>query len=112
MRPPFQNPEGPSGTRDTKLLNPVYVGDCNHHISVFTSDSQFLTSFGRKGEVLGEFKYPHGLEVDVSGVVYVCDRDNSRIQSLCIYIVIMSLMSVHTCIILVSMYLHCYSELF
>ncbi len=29
---------------------------------------------------------------------------------ICIYIVIVSLMSVHTCIILVSMYLHCYSE--
>ncbi len=43
----------------------------------------------------------------------MCDFRNNRIQlfvSLCIYIVIVSLMSVHTCIILVSMYLRCYSE--
>ncbi len=67
-----------------------------------------------EGEGPGEFKDPRGLAVDVSGVVYVCDHDNNRIQLfsslLCIYIVIVSLMSVHTCIILVLMYLHCYGE--
>ncbi len=58
----------------------VYAGDWNHRISVFTSEDQFLTSFGQKGEGPGEFKYSRGLAVDVSGVVYVCDRDNNRIQ--------------------------------
>ncbi len=58
----------------------VFVGDCNHHISVFTSEGQFITSFGREGEGPGEFKYPRGLAVDISGVVYVCDGDNNRIQ--------------------------------
>ncbi len=58
----------------------VYVGDYNHHISVFTSEGQFLTLFGNMGEGPGEFRYPRGLAVDVSGVVYVCDGDNNRIQ--------------------------------
>ncbi len=58
----------------------VYVGDCNHHISVFTSEGQFLTSFGRRGAEPGEFEYPRGLAVDIGGVVYACDRDNNRIQ--------------------------------
>ncbi len=54
----------------------VYVGNYNHHISVFTSDGQFLTSFGKGPR---ELKYPTGLAVDVSGVVYLCDRGNDRI---------------------------------
>ncbi len=58
----------------------VYVGDWNHRISVFTSEGQFLFSFGQEvGVGPGEFKYPRGLAVDVSGVVYVCDHDNNRI---------------------------------
>ncbi len=44
--------------------------------SVFTSDGQFLTSFGKNEE----FNSPYGLAVDASGVVYVCDHDNNRIQ--------------------------------
>ncbi len=47
---------------------------------MFTSEGQFLISLGRKGEGPGEFDYPCGLAVDVSGVVYVCDRVNNRIQ--------------------------------
>ncbi len=35
---------------------------------------------GQEGVGPGEFEYPRGLAVDVSGVVYVCDRDNYRVQ--------------------------------
>jgi tripartite motif-containing protein 2/3/tripartite motif-containing protein 71 len=53
----------------------VYVSECdNHRVSVLTSGGQFVMSFGRKGKRAGEFSYPHGLAVDNSGVVYVCDR--------------------------------------
>ena len=56
----------------------VYVGDCNHCISVFTSECRFLTSFGRDQESL---IIPRELAVDVNGVgvVYVCEHDNNRI---------------------------------
>ena len=54
----------------------VYVGEGGGQR--FTSEGQFVTSFGRKGEGPGEFKCPRGLAVDNSGVVYVCD--NNRVQ--------------------------------
>ena len=59
----------------------VYITEWdNHCVSVFTSQDQFLTSFGRIGGDLGEFNRPIGLTVDHSGVVYVCDSDNDRVQ--------------------------------
>ena len=58
-----------------------YVSDAgNHRVSVFTSEGQFVTSFGRKGVGPGEFKFPRGLAVDNNGVVDVCDSDNNRVQ--------------------------------
>ena len=39
---------------------------------MFTTDGQFLTSFGKEGRGPGEFKLPRGLAVDDSGVVCVC----------------------------------------
>ena len=60
--------------------NLVYVSDCyNHRVSVFTSEGQFVVSFGRKGQGPGEFNCPHGLAVNDSGVVYVCDKVNNRV---------------------------------
>ena len=41
---------------------------------------QFVKSFGTKGRRPGEFRYPNGLAVDNSGVVYVCDSHNGKIQ--------------------------------
>ena len=64
----------------------VYVSEINHryhHVSVFTSEGQFVTSFGSgwgDGEGQGEFNCPYGLAVDDSGVVYVCDMLNNRVQ--------------------------------
>ena len=54
----------------------------NDHVSVFTSDGQAVVSFGRRGEGPGVFQRTrvHGLAVDNTGVVYVCDRDNNHIQ--------------------------------
>ena len=35
----------------------------------------------KRGENPGEFKYPRGLAVDSSGVVYVCDENSNRVQA-------------------------------
>ena len=37
-----------------------------------------MTSFGREGA--GEVNWPTGMAVDSSGVVYVCDHKNKRVQ--------------------------------
>ena len=59
----------------------VYVSEQgNNRVSVFTSEGQFVTSFGQRGHGPGEFMYPRGLTVDSNGVVYVCDLCNNRLQ--------------------------------
>ena len=59
----------------------MYVSEKeNHCISIFTSEGRFVTSFGSKGEGPGQFKAPRSIAVDNSGVVYVCDLGNHRIQ--------------------------------
>ena len=49
-------------------------------MSVFASEGQFLTSFGKMGAKPGEFRNPVGLAVDSSGVLCVCDFSNYRVQ--------------------------------
>ena len=70
---------GPVGivTRDYM----VYVSELgNHRISVFTSSGHHVTSFGRKGNGPGRFKFPSELAVDNNGVVYVCYYNNNIVQ--------------------------------
>ena len=52
----------------------------SHRISVFTSDGDYLTSFGSEGNGPQQLKYPRGLAVDESGMVYVSDSGNDRVQ--------------------------------
>ena len=59
----------------------VYVSELYHRrVSVFTSEGQFVSSFGSLGSQQGEFAYPSGVAVDNSGMVYVCDLNNSCIK--------------------------------
>ncbi len=58
-----------------------YVGENgNNRVSVFTSEGQFVTSFGRRGKGPGQFLELRGIAVDNNGVVYVCDSNNHRVQ--------------------------------
>ncbi len=47
---------------------------------MFTTEGEYVTSFGQLGREEGDFIYPLGVCVDVDGFVYVCDHDNSRVQ--------------------------------
>ncbi len=58
----------------------IYVCHSNDCVSVFDSEAKCLASFGKFGDELGEFKYPHGIALSDVGVVYVSDRDNNRVQ--------------------------------
>ena len=59
----------------------VYVVNWGgHNISVFTTQAQYVTSFGQRGKREGEFYGPWGVCVDRDGFVYVCDYSNYRVQ--------------------------------
>jgi DNA-binding beta-propeller fold protein YncE len=60
----------------------IYVSDGygNARIHKFTPDGRLLFSWGQPGSGPGEFHVPHGIAVDCQGIVYVADRENSRIQ--------------------------------
>ena len=63
------------------IENIVYVSEFgNNHISVFTCEGKFLTSFGTQGSGPGQIRSPCGIAVDKNGLVYVCDFDNNRLQ--------------------------------
>jgi tripartite motif-containing protein 71 len=52
----------------------------NHRIQRFSSDGDFISSFGTEGESDGQFIEPEGVDVDSEGNIYVADTGNSRIQ--------------------------------
>ena len=53
----------------------------NSRVHRFSSQGALLDSWGKPGkEEPGEFHLPHSLWVDRQSQVYVCDRENSRIQ--------------------------------
>jgi DNA-binding beta-propeller fold protein YncE len=61
----------------------LYVSDGyrNSRVHRFSSQGALLGSWGTPGkQEPGEFHLPHSLWVDKQGQVYVCDRENSRIQ--------------------------------
>ena len=51
-----------------------------HYISIFTCEGNILQSFEIKGARQGEFKYTYRIVVDPSGLVYVSDSFNHRVQ--------------------------------
>lgn len=60
----------------------LYVCDGygNARVHVFAPDGRFRFSWGEPGSAPGQFHLPHGIAIDREGVVYVADRENSRIQ--------------------------------
>ncbi|MBF0449989.1 MAG: 6-bladed beta-propeller [Candidatus Magnetomorum sp.] len=58
----------------------LYVSDTyNHRIQIFTTEGQYIRSFGSSGTDAGEFDEPHGIVVDDSKI-YVVDSGNHRVQ--------------------------------
>jgi hypothetical protein len=60
----------------------IYIADGygNARIHRYTSDGQFVSSWGEPGNGAGQFHVPHGIAVDSQKTVYVADRENSRLQ--------------------------------
>ena len=58
----------------------VYVTELCNRVSVFHTSGKFSHSFGKTGSGRDELRAPYGIAVDHDGFVFVCDKDNSRIQ--------------------------------
>ena len=59
----------------------VSDGYANSRVHRFSPDGRLLHSWGRPGKRgPGEFHIPHGIWVHWDGRVFVCDRENNRIQ--------------------------------
>jgi hypothetical protein len=76
--PPFNRPTNvalaPNGD--------VYVSDGygNARVHRFTAAGELIHSWGEPGTDPGQFMLPHGIAVHADGRVFVCDRENDRIQ--------------------------------
>jgi DNA-binding beta-propeller fold protein YncE len=75
---PFNRPtrvfEAPSGE--------LYVTDGygNARVHRFSPDGELIASWGEPGDAPGQFNLPHSVWVHGDGRVFVCDRENDRVQ--------------------------------
>lgn len=75
---PFNRPtrvaEAPSGD--------LYITDGygNARVHRFTATGELIQSWGEPGDQPGQFNLPHSVCVHTDGRVFVCDRENSRVQ--------------------------------
>ena len=59
----------------------IYVIEHRKHcIFIFTCEGKILQSFGIEGARQGVLKYPYRIAVDPSGVIYISDSVNRRVQ--------------------------------
>jgi sugar lactone lactonase YvrE len=77
---------GPPFNRPTRLSRStsgdLYISDGygNARVHRFTGDGEHIQSFGEPGTGPGQFNLPHSVWVHTDGRVFVCDRENDRIQ--------------------------------
>jgi DNA-binding beta-propeller fold protein YncE len=76
--PPFHRPTNLAVAADGSLY--VTDGYGNARVHKFDPDGRLLFSWGEPGAGPGQFNLPHGLALDGEGLVYVADRENSRVQ--------------------------------
>ena len=75
---PFNKPTGAVKASDGSIWCCDGYGNASiHH---FTADGQLLGTYGGPGREPGRFVNPHSIWVDKNGLVWVCDRDNHRVQ--------------------------------
>tara|TARA_B100001146_G_scaffold205403_1_gene199315 strand:+ start:615 stop:1472 length:858 start_codon:yes stop_codon:yes gene_type:complete len=75
---PFNMPSGIALAPNGEIF--VSDGYGGHRVHRFTSTGNLLLSWGKEGNGLGEFVNLHNIGVDKLGRVYICDRENDRIQ--------------------------------
>lgn len=76
--PPFNFPTNVAVAASGDLY--VTDGYGNARVHRFSPDGRLLASWGEPGSGPGEFHLVHGIAIDRQGVIYIADRENSRIQ--------------------------------
>ena len=76
--PPFNRPTGVAIAPTGELYVCDGYGNCKVHR--YTADGQLLQSWGEPGTGPGQFYLPHDIWVAPDARVFVCDRENDRIQ--------------------------------
>ncbi len=81
-RPSFQEPFNHPADVAVSPSGEIYVADGygNSRIHRYTSEGEHIQSWGVPGKGPGEFTVPHGIWVDRRSRVFVCDRENGRVQ--------------------------------
>lgn len=70
----------PYGVHYDQVSQQLLISDSsNNRIQIFSSDGEFLHSFGTHGRSTGQFSWPLGLCV-CRQRIYVCDNMNNRVQ--------------------------------
>jgi len=76
--PPFNRPTGVALSSSGEIF--VADGYGNARVHKFNADGKLLLSWGEPGDSPGQFRLVHNIWVDKQDRVWVCDRENCRIQ--------------------------------
>ncbi|MFC1937955.1 peptidyl-alpha-hydroxyglycine alpha-amidating lyase family protein [Chloroflexota bacterium] len=73
---------GPSDVAVSPSTGKIYVSDgaANCRVHKFSPEGKLLLSWGEPGYEEGQFRIPESVWVDKQERVYVCDRENDRVQ--------------------------------
>ena len=52
----------------------------NYRIQIFSTDGEFISTFGQHGDRPGTFAHPCGIATDSDGNIYVTDRQFENVQ--------------------------------
>ncbi len=74
----FDKPTDMAVTPDGQVF--VTDGYGNSRIAHFDKHGKFVKQWGKLGTGPGEFSLPHSIAIDSRGRLYVCDRNNARVQ--------------------------------
>ena len=75
---PFNMPSGLAIAPNGEIF--VSDGYGGHRVHKFSADGDLLLSWGREGAGPGEFANLHNIGVDSRSRVFICDRENNRVQ--------------------------------
>ncbi len=73
--------QNPTGIALDRTRSRLYVADSHlHKLFIYSTDGEFIGSWGDRGPGPGQFNYPTNLAVDRQGNVRVVDTGNFRVQ--------------------------------